>query len=92
MAPRATANAIRTAHGISAGLVICHAQRVAGRLMPTASASWNASVPSFGLATCPVIATSGVESMRASARAVRRLVAPGPEVPMHTPGRPVARA
>ena len=31
MAPRATANAIRTAHGISSGLVTCHAQRVAGQ-------------------------------------------------------------
>ena len=43
-------------------------------------------------ATCPVIATSGTESMCASAIGVTRLVAPGPEVAMQTPTLPVACA
>ncbi len=42
--------------------------------------------------TCPVMATTGAESMLAVARAVVRLVAPGPEVARHTPTWPVARA
>ncbi len=42
--------------------------------------------------TCPVIATSGVESRNASAMPVTRFVAPGPEVAITTPARPVARA
>ena len=42
--------------------------------------------------TCPVMATSGTESSRASARPVTRLVAPGPEVAMHTPTWPVTLA
>ncbi len=42
------------------------------------------------LATCPVMATMGTESMWASAIGVTRFVAPGPEVAMHTPTRPVA--
>ena len=36
------------------------------------------------------MATIGTESMYASAMAVTRFVAPGPEVAMHTPTRPVA--
>jgi hypothetical protein len=39
-----------------------------------------------------VIATTGTESMCASASGVTRLVAPGPEVAMHTPTFPVAWA
>ncbi len=35
--------------------------------------------------TCPVMATRGTESSIASARPVTRLVAPGPDVAMHTP-------
>ena len=42
------------------------------------------------LPTCPVMATIGTESMWASAIGVTRLVAPGPEVAMHTPTFPVA--
>ena len=42
------------------------------------SASWKASVPIALEATWPVIATSGTESMCASAIGVTRLVAPGP--------------
>ncbi len=63
-----------------------------GRVIPVVSASWNASVPMTWVATCPVIATSGIESMLAVAMPVTRLVAPGPLVDMHTPTLPVARA
>lgn len=61
-------------------------------VMPRMSASWNASVPIEALATWPVMATIGTESMCASARAVTRLVAPGPDVAMQTPTLPVAEA
>ncbi len=60
--------------------------------MPRMSASWKASVPMAALATCPVIATTGTESMCASASGVTRFVAPGPDVAMHTPTLPVADA
>ena len=65
---------------------------IAGRLAPNVSASWKASVPMSEVDTCPVIATMGTESRNAVARPVRMLVNPGPEVQMHTPGSPVARA
>ena len=63
-----------------------------GITMPVMSASWKASVPIRCVGTCPVIATSGVESRNASAIGVTRLVAPGPLVAMQTPTLPVARA
>jgi hypothetical protein len=56
------------------------------------SISWNASVPIIARGTWPVMATMGIESSLASAIAVRRFVAPGPEVPKHTAGLPVKRA
>ena len=42
--------------------------------------------------TWPVMQTSGVESIHASAIGVTRLVTPGPDVAMATPTRPEARA
>ena len=60
--------------------------------MPKVSASWNASLPISLLTTCPVIATIGIESIRAFTSPVARFVAPGPEVAQHTPTLPVARA
>jgi hypothetical protein len=44
------------------------------------------------LGTCPVMATIGTESMWASDSAVTRFVAPGPDVAMQTPTRPVTIA
>ncbi len=44
------------------------------------------------VATWPVTTTNGMESMKASARGVTMLVAPGPLVTMATPGRPVTCA
>ena len=60
--------------------------------MPKVSASWNASLPMSLLVTWPVMATTGIESMRASTSPVTRLVAPGPEVAQQTPTLPVDRA
>ena len=60
--------------------------------MPNVSASWNASLPISLLVTCPVMATTGMESIMASTSPVTRLVAPGPEVAQQTPTRPVDRA
>ena len=59
-----------------------------GSVIPEMSASWNASDPIEARPTCPVIATIGTESMYASAIGVTRLVAPGPDVAMHTPTLP----
>ena len=53
--------------------------------MPTMSASWKASVPMRFEKTWPVMQTIGTESMYASAMAVTRLVAPGPDVAIATP-------
>ena len=65
---------------------------VIGIVIPTMSASWKASVPMACEFTWPVIAKSGTESMWASAMAVTRLVAPGPDVAMQTPSFPLAAA
>ena len=60
--------------------------------MPLMSISWKASLPMSAAGTLPVMATIGTESRRAVPIPVTRFVAPGPEVPMHTPTRPVTRA
>ena len=62
------------------------------RVTSTIGVSWKPSVPMSLRGTCPVMATSGTLSIIASARPVTRLVAPGPEVAMHTPTRPVTLA
>ena len=81
-------NACAMVRGMSSGSVTRKLCLVTGSVMPTMSASWNASVPISGAATWPVIATTGTESMLASASAVTRLVAPGPDVAMQTPTLP----
>ena len=63
-----------------------------GIVMPMVSTSWKASLPINPVATCPAIAKTGDESMYAVAIPVIRFVAPGPEVPIHTPTFPEARA
>ncbi len=80
------------ARGISRASVTSMLCFVTGMVMPVMSASWNASVPMSARVCCPVIATTGTESMCASASGVTRLVAPGPEVAMQTPTLPVACA
>ena len=86
-------NASAIVRGMSVG-VACTRKLclVIGSVMPQMSASWKASVPMAGLGTWPVMATIGTLSMYASAIGVTRLVAPGPEVAMQTPTRPVACA
>ena len=85
-------NASAIVRGMSAGSMTRKLCLVIGIVMPRMSASWKASVPIALAPTCPVIATIGTESMCASASGVTRLVAPGPEVAMHTPTLPVAAA
>ncbi len=64
---------------------------VIGIVMPEMSASWKASVPISPARPDRVIATTGIESICVGQR-VTRLVAPGPDVAMHTPTRPVTCA
>ncbi len=61
-------------------------------MIPVMSHSWNPSVPISVERTWPVMQTSGVESIQASAIGVTRFVAPGPEVAIATPTFPDARA
>ncbi len=75
--------------GMSSGRFTRKECLVMGIVMPTMSASWKASVPMRFENTWPVIARIGTESMCASAIAVTRLVAPGPEVAIATPSLPV---
>ena len=65
---------------------------VHGRVMPTVSHSWKASLPMRWVGTWPVRQTIGIESISASVSGVTMLVAPGPEVTSATPGLPVERA
>ena len=62
------------------------------RQTSTIGVSWKASVPITFVGTWPVMATIGRLSSLASASPVTRFKAPGPEVAMTTPGRPVTRA
>ena len=65
---------------------------VQGRVMPTVSHSWKASLPIRCVGTCPVMTTIGIESQSASVRPVTALVAPGPDVTSTQPTLPVERA
>lgn len=56
-------NASRMVRGMSAGSVTRKLCLVIGMVMPEMSASWKASVPMSELATWPVMATIGTESM-----------------------------
>ena len=85
-------NASRTIMGMSCADCTRKLCLVTAWVMPVMSASWKASVPMDGVATCPVMHTMGTESMYASARGVTTLVPPGPLVTMATPGRPVTCA
>ena len=65
---------------------------VHGRVMPTVSASWKASLPIRWVGTWPVRQTKGTLSISASNRPVTALVAPGPDVTSTQPTFPVERA
>ena len=60
--------------------------------MAVTGASWNASVPIEPVDTCPQITTIGIESAMQSRTGVTQFVAPGPDVTITTPTRPLARA
>ena len=63
-----------------------------GNVIPVISASWKASEPITDVPTCPVMQTMGIESIIAVAIPVVRFVAPGPDVAIATPTRPLALA
>ena len=75
---RATWNASLIACGSSRTSWTSHECLTIGIVIPVASVSWKASVPIRFERTCPVMHTSGVESIQASAIGVTRFVAPGP--------------
>jgi len=56
-------NASAIVRAMSSALVTRKLCLVIGMVMPEMSASWKPSVPISGVATCPVIATIGTESM-----------------------------
>ena len=89
---RAMWNASWIVRGISSGCWIMKLCLTIGIVIPIVSASWKPSVPSSAVFTCPVMNTTGTESIIASAIGVTRFVAPGPLVPMATPTLPVAFA
>ena len=60
--------------------------------MAATGASWNASLPIAAVGTWPQITTIGIESAMQSRTGVTQFVAPGPDVTMTTPTRPLARA
>jgi hypothetical protein len=89
---RAMWNAAWIVSGISRGSWIIIECFTTGIVMPEMSASWKPSVPSRSVRTWPVMNTVGTESITASAIAVIRLVAPGPDVASATPTFPDAFA
>ncbi len=78
--------------GISSGCWIKKLCLTIGMVIPIVSASWKPSVPSNSVRTCPVMNTTGTESIIASHIGVTRFVAPGPLVATATPVFPVAFA
>ena len=89
---RATWKAFFITCGSSRTSCTSHECLTIGIVIPVASVSWKASVPIRFERTWPVMQTSGVESIHASAIGVTRFVAPGPEVAIATPTLPDARA
>ena len=81
-----------TYSGMSRGSWTMNECLTIGIVMPVTSASWKPSVPIRSVRTWPVMNTVGTESIIASAIAVTRLVAPGPEVAKATPTLPEALA
>ena len=88
----ATWKASATTRGMSFTSVMSQLCLVMSIVTPVMGTSWKASVPMAVVATWPVMTTMGIESIMASARGVTMLVAPGPDVTMATPGRPVTWA
>jgi hypothetical protein len=89
---RAISNAVRTVASSCAGSVTRKTCLATEPMMPRPGASWNASLPIAAGGTWPQMTTIGTESAMQSRTGVTVLVAPGPEVTMQTPTRPLARA
>ena len=85
-------NASCIAFGMSRGSWIITECLTIGIVMPLMSASWKPSVPISSVRTWPVMKTVGTLSIWASAIAVTRFVAPGPDVASATPTLPEALA
>src|SRR6478609_1786106 len=88
----ATWKASRMTRGTSFASVISQLCLFTGIVMPTVSASWNASVPITEYATWPVMTTIGIESMYASHSGVTMLAEAGTTGRVRVPARHVARA
>src|ERR1700674_4895323 len=89
---RAISNAVRTVASSRAGSVTRNTCFATGPMIADTGASWNASEPIAAVGTWPQMTTTGTESAIESRTGVTVLVAPGPEVTMQTPTRPLARA
>ena len=89
---RAISNAVRTVVSSLSGSVTRKMCLATEPMMEGTGASWNASVPMALVGTCPQMTTIGMESAMQSRIGVTVFVAPGPEVTMATPTRPLARA
>ena len=63
-----------------------------GRNSARWSTSWIGFRPTTAVLTSLTTATTGIDEAQASASPVMRLVAPGPRMAVHTPGRPLTRA
>ena len=87
----ATRNALRTISGIAPTRSTRWFHFVTGSSIRTMSTNWCASLWSLSELACPVNATIGAWSRKASAMPVTRLVAPGPSVAIATAARPVRR-
>src|SRR5436190_16246144 len=89
---RAISNAVRTVASSLSGSVTRNTCFATEPMSALTGASWNASVPIDAVATWPQITTIGIESAVQSRTGVTQFVAPGPDVTITTPTRPLARA
>ena len=76
----------------SSGLRTCTDHLTTGRNRACWSISWLESRNMSFIMGAPVMTSTGLCAWKALATPVNRLVAPGPLVAMHTPGRPATLA
>jgi len=88
---RASRKASRSIAGTWSGIVKHQAALQTGAAMRAMSTAWKASLPSWEVTFCPVMAIRGIESTWAVYRPVTRFVAAGPDVQMARARRPLAR-
>ena len=93
--PRRCASATRSARSVTADAFagVSDARHfVIGAYSALVSSFWCVVMAKRSAGSWPVNASSGPRSSHACATPVTRFVAPGPSVPTHTPGTPVALA